>query len=503
MGKVTAYQAGVVAFVALGAFTYGFAFAVFVTSIGQPGFYAYFNLDSTSSYTASIIGAVNSLFAAGAAAGAIIQGWVGDWLGRKKAIIISQLFCVGGGALCAGSVNIAMLVSCRFFQGIGLGQSITLVSVYLTEVAHKNNRGLLSGLTACSLASGYVVCSWVGFAAFFSSNQVLQWRLPLALACVSPLITLSGIYWIPESPRYLVWAERKEEAWTVLRRLHHDASDPEELSAHAEFQQIVLQVDYDKQQNTGYIQMFRKPTWRGRSLLVIFLLFATQATGILGIGNFQVLIYNSLGITGYMALLFYCMYALIGTIPNFFCAYFMDRIGRRRLLLMGYVAVTLLLIVEMLLQKQYIGTTSKAGNAAAVAMLWIWVGLYGFFLDPPQFVYCAEIFPTTLRAKGIALGFAAYFVGAITFTTPSATAFNNIGWKMYLVYIACNCVTVVVIYFFVPETSNLSLEEIGELFGDKVVVHLTADGHGIVEEEEVKQIEAEKSVHERIERIEV
>lgn len=62
---------------------------------------------------------------------------------------------------------------------------------------------------------------------------------------------------------------------------------------------------------------------------------------------------------------------------------------------------------------------------------------------------------------------------------------------MYLVFVCCNVITIVLIYFFVPETSNLSLEEIGELFGDEVVVHLTQDGHGIVEDKgnHVEQIE--------------
>jgi MFS family permease len=158
-----------------------------ITSIGQPGFYKYFDLDPTSAYTASIIGAVNALFTAGAAVGAIAQGWVGDWLGRKLAIVISCLFCIVGGALTAGSINVAMLITCRFIQGIGLGASIVLVSLYITEVAHKNNRGLLSGLVGCSLSSGYVVyvhpsrsayladrysCSWVGFGAFFAKNEV-------------------------------------------------------------------------------------------------------------------------------------------------------------------------------------------------------------------------------------------------------------------------------------------------------------------------------------------
>jgi Sugar (and other) transporter len=159
----------------------------------------------------------------------------------------------------------------------------------------------------------------------------VQWRLPLALACLTPLITLAGVHWIPESPRYLAWVDRKEEAWEVLRKLHYDHDDPDELGAHAEFQQIVLQVNYDKKQKVTYFEMFRKPSWRKRSLLTIFLLYATQCTGILGIGNFQILLYNSLGLTGWLPLLFYCMYALIGTTPNFFSAALMDRIGRRRL----------------------------------------------------------------------------------------------------------------------------------------------------------------------------
>lgn len=160
----------------------------------------------------------------------------------------------------------------------------------------------------------------------------LQWRLPLALGCLSPLITLVGAYWLPESPRYLVWVDEKDEAWRVLRILHYDVDDPQEEAAQAELQQITLQVAFDKTQKAGYIAIFRKPSWRKRALITIFLLFATQCTGILAIGNLQVLLYNSLGLTGWLPLLFYAMYTLIGTIPNFLCSIFMENIGRRKLL---------------------------------------------------------------------------------------------------------------------------------------------------------------------------
>lgn len=148
----------------------------------------------------------------------------------------------------------------------------------------------------------------------------------------------------------------------------------------------------------------------------------------------------------------------------------------------GFPATACCLLAEALLQKQYIGTGDKSGLAAALFFIFMYGACYGMFLDPPQFVWCAEIFPTVIRAKGIGLTFFAYFVGAITYTTPGALAFKNIGWRYYMVWFSCNVVSTIIIYFFIKETSNLTLEDIGELFGDKVVVHLTNDGTDIVED---------------------
>lgn len=159
----------------------------------------------------------------------------------------------------------------------------------------------------------------------------LQWRLPLALACFSPLITLAGVYWVPESPRYLAWVGKKDQAWEVIRKLHEHPSDPEELSARVDFQQICMQVEYDKQQKSTYLEMFRKPSWRHRTLVAMVLLFGTQCSGVLAIGNAQVLIYNALGFDGWMALLFVCIYTGVATISNCTSPWVMDRIGRRRL----------------------------------------------------------------------------------------------------------------------------------------------------------------------------
>lgn len=100
---------------------------------------------------------MNALFAAGAAFGALAQGWLADWVGRKRAMAIAAACAAIGGGLTAGSVHIAMLIVVRILQGFGLGLIICLVSLYLTEVAPARHRGLLSSMTVCSLGGGYLM----------------------------------------------------------------------------------------------------------------------------------------------------------------------------------------------------------------------------------------------------------------------------------------------------------------------------------------------------------
>lgn len=102
---------------------------------------------------------------------------------------------------------------------------------------------------------------------------------------------------------------------------------------------------------------------------------------------------------------------------------------------------------------QYANTDNKAGNAMAVLFLFLFVTFYGLCIDSTAFVYCAEIFPTTYRAKGVALGLFVYYLSSIAFLTPAATAIAQIGYKFYLVFVCCSFVAFVLTYFYVPEVS--------------------------------------------------
>ncbi|KAK4693657.1 hypothetical protein P7C71_g3784, partial [Lecanoromycetidae sp. Uapishka_2] len=371
MVNLTKYNISIVLFVCLGAYSYGFSYAVFGTSIGEPGFYVFFNLNRQS--------------------------------------------------------------------------------------------------------------AWIGYGTYFAKNQTVQWRMPLCLCPIAPLLLLIGIFWVPESPRWLIWDNQLDKAWDILQKIHHDPTDAQDLAAHAEYVQIEKQVAFDKETSSGYVQMFTIPSWRKRTLLAILVIFAVQSAGINGVTTYLIIEAEATGLTGSMPLLIYSIYVVVAVSVNFLNAAFLDKIGRKRMLLMGLAWTGLCLFAVTLLEWKYVGTANKQGNAAAIFFINLFAFGVGFFLDPTQFVYVAEIFPTTIRAKGLTISLFTYFVATILYTAPGPKAFKNIGQWYYLVFVGCDVVSAILLWKFMPETTGLSLEEMGALFGDTVVTHMTADGHGLVE----------------------
>ncbi|KAF2423403.1 general substrate transporter [Tothia fuscella] len=476
MTKTTAYNIGVGLIVAVGSFTYGFGFAAFATSIGQPGFYQYFGLSlngAGASYTNDILGAVNALFFFGAVIGMLFFAYL--LIGRRYSLLTASLISIVGGALAAGSVHVAMLIVVRILQGAGLGALATLTPIYLSEAASPAKRGLLTGLHGFFLVSGYNISAWVGLGCFFSKNLAFQWRGPIAFTCIPPTILAIGCLFIPESPRWLLSKGRADEAWVTHSRLHFDPSDENEMAAKEEFYQMRKQIELESADPTGYWAILTSKKYRKRAFLSCFLQLAANSTGALVINYYSVIIYTSLGLTGYLPLLMYCIFTLIGACGNLFSLLTIDKTGRRPALLIGFTGCMIAVAVETAMVAETVGVAnaSVAKQKVAVVALMFFVFFYGLFIDAASFIYSAEIYPTQIRAKGVALSTSTYFIACITYVTPGATAIATIGWKYFIVFICLTACTVVIIYFYYPETKGRSLEELAELFGDPVAVHLT------------------------------
>lgn len=156
---------------------------------------------------------------------------------------------------------------------------------------------------------------------------------------------------------------------------------------------------------------------------------------------------------------------------NIFNGLFVDRFGRRTFLLVGLGLIVIDLICECALQAQFLGTTNIAGQRAAIFFIFMFIICWSFCLDASQYLYLSEIFPTHIRAQGMAIGMSGLYCASIILLIAGPIALNNITWKFFLVLIIPTAAQFLIIFFFAPETKQRSLEDINAAFGDQVAVH--------------------------------
>lgn len=139
---------------------------------------------------------------------------------------------------------------------------------------------MLTDVHAVSMLTGYTIACYVGLGFYFvhGSNQ---WRGPIGLQMALPSIILCGLYWMPESPRYLLAADRAAEALEVIRRMHGNSKDPDNDFVKREFYQMRKQIELDVTFATSYYAIFKQPSLRKRALTTMFLEFCLMSSGIL------------------------------------------------------------------------------------------------------------------------------------------------------------------------------------------------------------------------------
>lgn len=200
--------------------------------------------------------------------------------------IQSAMLAILSGAFLAGSTDIGEFIVFRFIAGASAFMILAAIPIWMNEVVPVKMRGGLVDIHAVFLILGYCIQGWVGFGFFFATKLGENtWRPPLALQCAWPLILLSGLYWIPESPRWLIMKDRIDEARVILDRLHGDPADPDNEYARSEFYQISKQIAIDRTLGSSWMTIFRKPSYRKRAFYTLGLTFFCQCSGVLVINS--------------------------------------------------------------------------------------------------------------------------------------------------------------------------------------------------------------------------
>jgi len=255
-------------------------------------------------------------------------------------------------------------------------------------------------------------------------------RFPLAFQCVPPLIVLAGSRFIPYSPRWLLSRDRREEAFTILKRLHARKDDPNHNLARQEYYLIEKQFEADKKLSLHRrFELFRTKANRRRALVAAILMIFDQLEGLYVIANYGVLIYTYLDLKGHVPLLLNACWTSFTIIGNTWTFFFIDRIGRRPLLLIGTSGILMCHIFLAALTATFAGTNNHAGLSATVFFIWLIIFFWCFCMDATQYVYVSEIWPNHLRSQGTAWGLAFFFLCSEITLVAAPVALNNIGWK--------------------------------------------------------------------------
>ncbi|RVX68249.1 hypothetical protein B0A52_07252 [Exophiala mesophila] len=465
-------------FISMGNVAFGYPAAIIGTTLSQPGFLKYMGLvteHGLSGNAHGLIGAMNGVFQAGALVGIFTAEMVMDRWGRKAAILYTAALSVVGGALVTASQNVGMFIAFRFIAGAGSGL-IQVCPVYSSELAPPQWRGFFVGMNGMLIATGYAFAAYMGLA--FNSiqnNPEAQWRGPLGMSIVFSAFMILILPFIPESPRWLLMKDHPDKAWDVVRDLHHAHNDTSHEFARREFYQIRKQIELDRTLDHSWKHMFQKPTYRKRSLLAIGYAFLGESTAVLVITNYASVLYGQLGYNSHQQICLQAGYHTVPIIGNLVGAMLIDKVGRRPLMLLGLGGCAVCLSIEAAMVASFTGEGqphSTAGLHMGVAALYMFIFMYAVGVDVAGIVFFGEMFPNHIRGKGFSLSVSTKALTDLVYLEVASTAFANIGWRFFLVFISIVTVGFVVMWIYLPETKGLPLEEVAAIFGDQDEVML-------------------------------
>lgn len=293
-------------FATTGSLIYGYDSGIISTTLGQKAFPAYFHHPSDN-----LTGAIVSTYSGGQGVGNLTGGYLGDKLGRKKTIWLASTLALMGAILQTAAINIEMFLVGRILAGFAIGLVYAVSSIYNAEIAPPKIRGIVVGLQTQLISIGYASSNWVGvFGSFAKGNAA--WRIPLGLQCLPAVILIVGLFWLPESPRWLIQHGKYDEAHQVIEKLHADIGVDANF-CEREFEQIKQQIDFEREVTIkSFWYLFTKPSNRRRLILGIMLQVFLQTTGVNVVNYYQTTLFSGVGIQGRNVLWVSAGYGMMG-----------------------------------------------------------------------------------------------------------------------------------------------------------------------------------------------
>ncbi len=397
--------------------------------------------------TDSVIEWIVSIMMAGAAIGALSAAWMAAKVGRKRSLILGAVLFVAGSLLCGMAWSPGVLIVGRLILGVAIGIASFTAPLYLAEIAPERIRGAMISLYQLMITIGILVAFLSDTAFSYSGN----WRWMLGIIAIPGALFLVGVFFLPYSPRWLMMRGRKQEAEQVLQKLRGNAQEVGKEISDIEEQLKTPQRGWHLfQQNSN----FRRSVGLGVLLQVM-----QQLTGMNVVMYYAPRIFESMGYNTESQMWFTAVVGLVNVLATFIAIAFVDKLGRKPILYVGFVVMAIGLGVVGTMM--HLGIHTHAEQFFTVGMLLLFIIGFAMSAGPLIWTLCSEVQPLKGRDFGIGCStftnWAANWVVGVTFLS----LLNGIGNAgTFWLYGAFNVVFILFTFWLVPETKGVTLEDI-------------------------------------------
>ncbi|PWN28693.1 MFS general substrate transporter, partial [Jaminaea rosea] len=393
--------------------------------------------------------------------------------GRKVTMAVGDLVLMTGAALVAGARNEGMLLFGRVLCGLGVALCQGSFAGWAVELASARTRGAAVCIVQVSYNLGVFIAFWVSLGTTKIPGTD-AWRTLVALQVILGILLGLATFFAPESPRMLLsLAKDPSDAQDgkvvkarsnlcTIRRLRD--SDPELLREWNELQ-AAAEVLRATKADYALTRLIRsRGMWRRIAIGAGSCVFA-QLTGVAALMLYGITVFESLKLGGStLPLITNGVSGSIQLIACFFAVFFVDRLGRRRVMIVGLIVACVGYLFLGALFEKWPQATNKGAGIWMVICIFAIQCSYAGAMGPIAYLIAAEIWPQPLRELGISISLLSLFIAVIVVNQLWPVLTDLINYRLYWIMLGVNVVTLTLVWRFWPETKGRTLEEMDSLF---------------------------------------
>jgi sugar porter (SP) family MFS transporter len=385
----------------------------------------------------------------GTVVGALGAGFLGQRYGSREMLRLTAVLYLVSAIGCAFAPTWLLLLAARFLGGLGIGGSSVLGPVYIAELAPPKLRGRLVGTFQINIVVGILLAYLSNYLFSLLNLGAREWRFELGIAAAPAAIFLGLLFGIPRSARWLTTQDRLDEALEVLKLMGTPNSE-------AELVDIRESLHLEQNQQGESLFAVRKGRLRyGKPIFLAIAIGAfNQLSGINAILYYLNDIFAAAGFSRLSSNLQAVAIGLMNLLATLLGMALIDRVGRKRLLLIGAIgtAICLALVAFIFFTHQH--------QAMLVWALVAYIGFFAVSQGAVIWVYISEVFPTRVRGKGQSLGSGTHWIMNALLSGIFPVIAARSGAYPFAFFSAMMLLQFIVVLFFFPETKRASLEEL-------------------------------------------